>query len=219
MVDIIFAIGALLISISYLATNMLILRLISAVGALAYIIAGLLAGYNTAGMKALIGFSLLNLGINIIQSIKLYIEEIPIQVPKDLQELYSKVFNEMTTNEFMKLYQYAQCKSVPKDELILKENEPVTQIILIKKGEVNIKQKDQVIATLSQGYFLGEMSYLAHTVATASVQASSNSMEYIYWEQKFIAELKIKNTMLYIKLENAIANDLIRKIMRQVKER
>ena len=68
------------------------------------------------------------------------------------------------------------------------------------------------IAELGSGFFIGEMSFLQEGCANATAKVISKQAQCIEWERETLNTLKVKNAELYIKLEQAIAFNLIQKI-------
>lgn len=215
LVDIIFLIAASLISISYFFTDILLLRLLSIIGAVGYIIGGFLAGIQQPGMTTIIVFSLINSSINLIQSIRIIFDRIPILLPNELKDIYTKVFDKMTPNEFLKIYRLCKTKTAQRGEHITIQNEPVKSLILLKDGLADIIENGYLITSLDSGFFVGEMSFFTGHMANATVTIESDTVNYLVWARDKLDKLKIREPQLYEKLEHAISVNLIKKIERQ----
>lgn len=212
LVDFIFTLCEILIVISYLFRNILLLRIVTIFGMLGYVIGGFVAGLNTPGMKAIIIFSTMAVLINIIQSGKLILEQIPILLPNQLKEIYKNNFQIMTTNEFFKITKFSSTKQFRKNEIITTENQPVPTLSLIIQGTVTIIKNNIEISRLSHGYFIGEMSFLTNEDANATVIVASEKIEMMQWKKEDLYRLQNENFSLFNKLKHAIAINLIKKI-------
>lgn len=219
LVDIIFLIAAMLISISYFFTDILLLRLLSIVGAVGYIIGGSIAGLNQPGMTTIILFSVINSSINIIQSIRIILDRIPIFLSNELKDIYAKTFDMMTPNEFLKAYRLCKTEIAHRGDHITLQNQPVTSLILLKEGITDVIEDGHIIASLGSGFFVGEMSFLTGKMANATAIIASDTVCYLVWDRSKLAKLKIKDPQLYEKLEHAISINLIRKIEKQVHQK
>lgn len=212
LVDIIFSLAAILITLSYIFRDILLLRIIAIVGAFTYVIGGLIAGFDTPGMKALIFFSLVNLLVNLYQSVLLIIERLPVLLPAELKNIYRQCFSMMTTREFAQLYKWAKIQTTQSGEVLIRQDEPVSDIIIIQKGQVDIAKENKIITKLGPNFFIGEFSFLTHEKAKATVAVSSPELTYLIWRHDDLHRLESANTQLYIKLKKAIAINMIKKI-------
>ncbi len=80
-----------------------------------------------------------------------------------------------------------------------------------------VKQNNQNIAIINDGFFAGEMSFITETNANADVIVNSNELNYLSWQRKDIDKLKIKNRELYEKLNQTLAINVILKVNQHVK--
>ncbi|KTD33040.1 Cyclic nucleotide-binding domain protein [Legionella nautarum] len=216
LINIIFLIAATLVSLSYFFTDILLLRLLSILGAVGYLFGGSIAGLDKPGMLTIVLFSLINFAINAIQSIRIVLARIPIFLPNELKDIYTKTFDIMTPNEFLRIYKLSKTASVKQGEQITIQDKPVESLILLKEGRTDIIEDKQIITSLSAGFFVGEMSFLTGQMANATVTVASDTVDYLVWDKKKLDQLKIKDPDLYEKLEHTISINLIRKISKQV---
>jgi hypothetical protein len=214
MTDILFAIAAIVVTISFMFRDLLLLRILSMVAAILYIIGAAMAGFSAQGMKPVIIFSCLNLLINGFQSITLILERVPITLPEEIKDTYSQCFRMMTTSEFGKLYGWASLKHAVKGEHLTTQNEQIPDLILIRQGLASIMKDGRVVSTLGSGFFIGEMSFLTGGLANATVEAVSDDLSCIIWHKDALSKLQDSNLQLYIKLKQAIAINMIRKMDR-----
>jgi hypothetical protein len=212
MVDLIFTFCEIMIVISYLFQNVLILRIVTIIGMSGHVLGALMAGYDTQGMKAIIFFSIINVAINLIQSVRLIISKIPVLLPADLKSIYKNNFYMMTTNEFMHLANFSTKKTYQKNEIITTQDEPVPELILITKGLVKIIKNGTTVTTLGPGFFIGEMSFLTGSFASATVMVETDEVESIQWEKNKLPKIELYDDELCGKFKQAIAVNLIEKI-------
>jgi hypothetical protein len=215
LTNIIFLIAATLISLSYFFTDILLLRLLTILGAVGYLFGGAMAGLDKPGMFTIVLFSLINLVINAIQSTRIILARIPIFLPNELKDIYTKTFDIMTPNEFLRIYKLSKTAKVNQGEQITIQDKPVESLILLKDGMTDILEGKQIITSLGPGFFVGEMSFLTGQMANATVTVASDIVDYLVWDRKKLDNLKIKDPDLYEKLERAISINLIRKINEQ----
>ena len=213
-----FVIAAVLISFSYFFTDILLLRFLAIFGCTGYMAGCLLAGLNAEGMLVIFIFSVLNFIVNALQSVRLILDRRKIDLPEDLKDIYHASFSKMQPNEFLNIYKMAELKTVHKSFVLIKENMPVDSLILIQKGEAIVTQNDSEIASLGEGFFAGEMSFLSDSVANANIVVKSRDLVYLCWDKDKLEKLKSSNHDLYEKLKQALSLNVILKVAKHVKE-
>lgn len=216
MIDLIFALSEIVITISYLFRDILYLRIATIFALIGYIIGAFIAGLEVEGMKAILLFDGIGLIVNGYEIYKLITERYPILLPEELRVIYKSSFNVMTTYEFYKkIYKLSSQKKYLKSELLAKQNEPVDSLILIRRGMVDVVKDNHVVTKLGQSYFIGEMSLLTHGLASATVIANSDEVECLIWERDKLTRLEKMSPELYSKFQQVIALNLIKKIHNQ----
>lgn len=214
MADLIIVLAEILIVSSFMFKNVLILRILAALGMIGYVIAGFTAGYEQEGMKALIVFSGLAALINIIQIYHYAKENINILLPKELQEIHSQVFSHLNNSEFMKIYRMASKKVYQKNEEIIEESSVLGSLSLILDGRCEVRKNDKYVAMLSKGDFIGEMSYISGKLTDTAVLSLKKSV-LITWEREKIEKVKNSNPLLYNKFFQCLSLNLVKKIQSQ----
>lgn len=214
MVNTILIMSSVFTVLSFICRDILKLRLFNICSNVLSIIAATVAGYNVPGMMVIF---LLNLALFVINAVQIYwllIERWPITLPEDLKWLYLNVFKNLTVFEFLKILGFSKTVKSPLGSTLTEEGSPVPDLYLIKQGVVKILKKNNTVAHLQEGFFIGEMNYFTHDPATASVYVDSADFECIKWDKNTLANLKEKEEKLFNKFEVAIAIDLIKKLDR-----
>lgn len=212
MVDLIIIISEILIVVSYLFSNVLILRGLTVFSMLGYIIGGLIAGYNAPGMKALIFFSALAMFINIYKCIVLIIERHPILLPDHLKQIYKDNFSVMTPREFYKIFTFSHIEQYKQSDILARQDEPINELCLILKGKIRILKNNQIKTTLFPGFFIGEMSFMTGGFATATVEVAEDHTECAVWDKEKLTALLDSEPDLSLKLRQALALNLVKKL-------
>ncbi|GAB4376922.1 MAG: hypothetical protein Kow0042_23810 [Calditrichia bacterium] len=148
--------------------------------------------------------------INIWQIIRLLKERQSIELPGELQDLYQNVFSAMRKREFLYFWHMGSIKSV-RDVFLIRQGHHQSELSLILQGTVEVIKNGKVIARLSRGSFIAEMSYLTGEPASADVRASEE-VQYISWKQEKLRGLNKLNPDLLIKIQNILGRDLADKI-------
>jgi hypothetical protein len=155
-------------------------------------------------------WNILFFAINSIQVARLVRERRPLAIPAELQDLYTHVFRDMTPREFLYFWNTGHIDEV-QDQILIQTGERMENISLILSGCVSVIKNNAVIAELTRGSFLAEMSFLTGEPASADVKANG-TVRYICWEQEKLRGLKQLNPVLLIKIQNVLGKDLAGKV-------
>ena len=163
-----------------------------------------------SGNKPVMFWNALFFLINGYQVVRLIRQRSPIEIPDELTDLYEKIFSSMRRREFLYFWQMGNIHEVKHKRLISK-GEPQKNLLLILSGEVHVKNGDNLIATLSRGSFVAEMSFMTGDPATADVFVPDKAA-YISWDQQKLRSLKQLNPDLLIRIQNILGKDLTSKL-------
>ena len=148
--------------------------------------------------------------INSYQVVRLFQQRRPIDLPAELVDLYEKLFSSMRRREFLYFWQMGNIYHVKHKRLVSK-GEHQQNLLLILSGEVEVKNESQLLARLSRGSFVAEMSFLTRDTATADVFVPDKA-SYISWDQQKLHSLEQLNPDLLIKIQNILGKDLTLKL-------
>ncbi len=160
--------------------------------------------------KTVIFWNSLFLIINSYRLVRLIQERRPIDLPPELIDLYEKVFSSMRRREFWYLWHIGRRRTV-KDRQIIRKGERQRELMLITAGKVEVNRDGTLLAELTRGSFIAEMSFLTGEGASADVFARGE-VQYMAWEQEKIRSLQQINPDLYMKIQNILGKDLSAKI-------
>ena len=118
----------------------------------------------------------------------------------------------MTPKEFMLFYMLSKIKNLEQGIHLTEQNKPVKELIIILEGTVNIIKNDSIVNTLGSNFFIGEMSFLSDDNASATT-VTNNKVKCITWSRNTLSDLEEQDPLLYDKLKNVIALNLIRKLV------
>lgn len=211
MVDLFISLAEILVITSFLFRDILYLRIITTFGLAAYTVAGLVAGYNAPGMKALIFFNVAGIIINFYQIYRIIHQRFSISLPSELKEIYNTNFSMLTPQAFLKFYNLASVKLLPKDSYITTEGGNIMELLLIKKGLVDVMVNEELLVSLGPNYYIGEMGFLTNKQSTATIIVKED-VEAIAWEKSALDKLENTDSNLHTTLYRSIAENLIRKI-------
>ncbi len=187
------------------AKDILLLRSVLIFGQLSLVSYGYVSGNLFVSF-----WNVLFFGINSFQIARLLRERRNIELPAELTDLYERVFRSMSRREFLMFWNMGRTERREGDQMI-REGEHQRELVLILSGNFNVMKGGEVIATLSRGSFVAEMSFFTGNPASADVFADG-AVEYIVWNQQKLRDLNQINPKLFIKFQNVLAKDLADKI-------
>ncbi len=84
----------------------------------------------------------------------------------------------------------------------------VKDLHLIYNGTVDVIVKDDTVAELKDGQFVGEMSFLTEKPATATCKVKHDA-ELLVWRQREFKELLKRNPSLYYSIQSLLSAQLV----------
>ena len=195
-----------LIAFSFLVKDILWLRVVSILASLFSIF------YNyvipTEPMWIAVGWNMVFIALNLYHIAIIIYEKRPVHMnPKD-KELYETLFKDLSPVEYLKISKVAEWKTYNCGEKIIRQNTPVTDLVLIYNGTVDVAVNHRAVAQLKDGQFVGEMSFLTEKPATATCIAKHDT-ECLVWKQPEFKELLKRNPSLYYTIQSLLSNQLI----------
>ena len=149
--------------------------------------------------------------INVIRIALLFIENRSVNFSDEERELYETLFRNFSPVEFMKLMNLGHWYKSVEGEILAIENEPLRDVKLIYNGEVAVERQRREIASLRDGTFIGEMSYLQDSRATATVR-TKRPTRYVAWPREDLRKLLKRNPTMDIAMSKLFQLDLARKL-------
>ena len=191
-----------LIAFSFLVKDILWLRVMSILASLFSIF------YNytipAEPMWLAINWNIVFVLVNLYHIAVIVYEKRPIKMaPKD-KELYETLFRELTPVEFLKITKISDWKKFVSGERIIKHGTPVTDLILIYNGTVDVAVDGKMVAQLKDGQFVGEMSFLTEKPATADCIVK-HDCECLVWKQPEFKDLLKRNPSLYFTIQSLLS--------------
>lgn len=98
-----------------------------------------------------------------------------LMIEKFGQQLQCELFNVIPIAQLPKFFAKCQKRTFNKDHLLIRQGEISEEVYIILRGGVIIEDGPVRISYLGEGEIIGEMSYLAGTVASNSVRCSQDT--------------------------------------------
>jgi len=158
-----------------------------------------------------IAWNLVFISINAVQSVILVLERRPVHLQGDELALYRLAFDRLSPRNFKKLLRLGEWAEASPGQSIVAADSELDRIIVIFDGDVAVRRKDENVAQLSPGNFIGEMSFLTGKPATADVVALSNT-QHVSWRFEDLNRFLPKHPELRAAFQNILGSDLVRKL-------
>tara|TARA_R100001377_G_C3158239_1_gene98797 strand:+ start:65 stop:712 length:648 start_codon:yes stop_codon:yes gene_type:complete len=195
-----------LIAFSFLVKDILWLRIVSILASSFSVF------YNwfipADPMWLAINWNFVFISLNLYHIAIIIYEKRPVHMNPKNTELYETMFNKLSPVEYLKITKIAEWKVFKAGEVMIEQHGPVTNLILVYNGTVNVIVGDDKVAELKDGQFVGEMSFLTEKPATATCLAKYDT-ECVVWHQPEFKELLKRNPSLYYTIQSLLTNQLV----------
>src|SRR5262249_40473588 len=130
--------------------------------------------------------------INIVQVAIIIKERSGVRFTEEEKELHETLFKNFAPFEFMKLMRIAKWVNANEGQALAVERQPIDSVMLIYNGLVRVEANGQEVATLKDGNFIGELSFISGGPASATVKALRPT-RYVAWPKEAINQLLSRN--------------------------
>ena len=151
------------------------------------------------------------IGLNVVQIGILIYERRPIRFTDDENRLFQMVFLILTPVEFLKLLKIARWMEARPSEELARKGEILDSVMVIFSGRVSVRVDGRFVAELTNGQFIGEMSFLTGESASATVIAMEPT-RYVAWSKEALKLFLERNPDLFPPLQTVIGGDLVKKL-------
>ena len=191
-----------LIAFSYLVKDIMYLRILSIVASLF----GMFFNYTVPAepLWLPIGWNAIFVMVNIYHISVLLYEKRPVQMDDKNTELYNTLFKELTPVEYLKISKAACWKNYEPNDVLIRQQHLVPDLILIYNGTIDVKVDDEKVAELRDGQFVGEMSFLTGKSATATCIVK-HPTKCLVWKQQEFKDLLKRNPSLYFTIQSLLS--------------
>lgn len=199
----------ILVACSFMVRDILWLRLLSITASFCSITYNTYVTENPLFVP--IFWNLFFIALNFYHVTKIIYGNRKIHLSNKEEELYKMSFSQLNRIEFSKLIRMGEWKKVDAGAVLIKEDQPVSELLMIYNGNVEILVKDhdslKKVNELKDGQFVGEMSFLSSSMATATVK-TIHPTEFVSWNQKNLKELMTRNPSLLFSLQAAMGTQI-----------
>ena len=155
-----------IIAVSYLLTNIFWLRLAAVVGIGFEIVYFLISG--SAVWPSIIWDSAFIL-INLVQLGILLLDRFSLKLTADQKAFIKPIVGDLDKAQIAQLLRTAEWRTLPPGMVVTVELNPVQELTFICEGQTAVRVKDQLVAHVGAGAFVGDVSFATGVMATATV--------------------------------------------------
>ena len=204
-----YSVAAIFSFAAYVFSNIFWLRVFLVVAAILYIITGL-----SLGLTSMTGWNIAYLIINSYHVIMILYNKSTVLLPDELKEIYKESFSSLSTREFKKMVKTNPYHVYQSGDKIIGEGEITNELFLLLSGKASVMTSQNEIANISNGDFIGEMSFISKQTASADVFAK-NVVVVAFWTHEDLYKLEQKNSDIYNRFLTIVGRDLVKKLQRK----
>ena len=120
-------------------------------------------------------------------------------------------FKQLSLSQFKKPIKLSNRETFPKATQIITTEQDAPELRLIISGSVKIRQKGKILSTLHAGSFIGEISFMSGSQASADV-SSTEETNVISWDQTILRKLLLANPCLHLIFTQIVNSGLAQKL-------
>ena len=128
-------------------------------------------------------WNLVFVSINVIQIRILLLERMPVRMSEREQRLYRMVFRHLAPREFMKILAFGKWHEAAPSKKLIEQDSNLDRLMVIYSGRVSVESHGRQIAELSDGAFIGELSFIKKEKTSATVITTCPTA-YVAWQRK-----------------------------------
>lgn len=198
-----------LIACSFLVKDIIWLRCLSITASASLIGISLVQDHDWT--KAIVLWNFLFMTINVVHVSMIVFGERAVRFTEDEEELYETMFANFTKLEFQRVLRLSLWINAKPGDQLATEGEHLSEVMLISDGVVEIRVGDRTVATLRDGQFIGEMSYLTRDTASASAVVIEPS-KILVWPKSELRSMLKRNPSMLSLMTAVLGADVSRKL-------
>ena len=202
-------------ALSLLVTSLIVFRFLAITISIGYLIVILWVGLDKVGMIAQLGTSILGISLNALMITKYFYARSMASLDYTWRSVYVENFSLMLPFEFNKLMKYGQVRRIEfnsQDDLLVDLNEDFRSLYYLLDGSAIVSVRGDNVATLYQGDWIAEESFLTGEASKDTVKVSSGTL--LEWTSNDLELLKRKQPAIHEKLKLIISRNVCHKLMR-----
>jgi CRP-like cAMP-binding protein len=209
MIHIIGNLAFILVALSFMVKDMIWLRGLSVLASTCSIF----YNYNVSSSPLFVPifWNSFFMSLNFYHIYKIVKGNRSVKLNEEELELYKLQFKNLSLLEYSKLISIASWKNVRAGETFINEGQVMTDLLMIYNGHVEVWHAKKLVSELHDGQFIGEMSFLTNSTASASIIALHET-KLIVWKQKELKELMKRNPSLIYSLQSIMGEQMAKSL-------
>lgn len=200
--DILISLANIIYAGALLVRGMLWLRLLILLSAAFFVAWGLVREEYVY-----VGWTALFVSINCWRIVTLLRDRRPILLNPDQSRLHSGVFSDLSKRAFLNLWNFGEERRFRPGEQVIAQGSRPEHLMVVLEGETRVEIDGREVARLGDGRFVGEMSFLTGSPASADVVAEA-PLRVMAWSQPRLHDLRELDPALSASLGHVLGRDL-----------
>jgi hypothetical protein len=151
------------------------------------------------------------ISVNAVRIVLLYRESRSIRLSPEERSLRDTLFPQLSLVDFARLVSAGRWVRLEPGTVIIEQGKPVRDVLLVCEGAAAVEIDGAPVRHTSGLEFLGEVSFLTHDVASATVRAAV-PMRAIAWPHDALRTLLRESLAIRFALRSVMSGDLARKL-------
>ena len=151
--------------------------------------------------------------VNLVQLIILHIENLRGSFSHEEQAFIDDVLSGVERGQARRLVKLGAWTEVNEDMVLIREDTTPTHLFYVVKGHAHVEREGRAIGKVGPRDFLGEMSYLSGSAATATV-ITDTPMRYLSFDRLQLRQHLAKNPEVRHALEASFNRNLVDKLVK-----
>jgi hypothetical protein len=208
LVDLIGNLAFVLTCIAYTVKDIVWLRTLSIVSSLTWIT---YLFTRTEMLWISVFWNCVFITINVVRIFLLYRESHAIKLTEEERSLHKTLFPQLSLVDFAQLLKAGRWVTIDPGTLVTEQGKPVRDVLLVCDGAAAIEIDGRPIRHTAGLEFLGEVSFLTHDVASATVRVAT-PMRCLAWPHDALRALLRESLAIRFALRSVMSGDLARKL-------
>ena len=202
-----------LLLVAYSVRDILWLRLFAVASALIAIPYFVL---QPAPLWVPIGWSVVFAGINLFQSLRLFLERRPVKLTPEEEEVRRLIFEDLPPRKVLQVLSVGSWITVKTGERMMEHGKRPENISLIVRGKVRVERNEGALGDLVAGHLVGDVLQLSGAPAEVDAVAIE-PVRALRWEVETLERYLNANPEVRIVLQRYLARDLAGKFVSYVR--
>lgn len=157
------------------------------------------------------GWNAAFLAINAFAIVRIFRERKPVELPAAFRDVHERLFSSMGNREFLLFWELGNPHRQTAGPLV-RQGERPDALKLLLEGEARVERDGDVVATLSRGDFVAEMSLLSGEPASANVFVDE-PVAFVSWSRRKLDALERLSPDVFLELQKALGRNVTAKVM------